>query len=62
MTDLEQQIADARAAVFAADHAYQLAWGAGDVRGIAAAERSYNLAHARLGALVKRKLQRGANG
>lgn len=57
MTGLDAAIQEARAAVLASDHAYQLAWGAGDPRRIQEAEAAYNVAFDRLGRLVKRRLE-----
>lgn len=55
--DLEAELAAAKAAVVAADHAWQLAWGAGVPAEIQAAERQYDQAYARLSVLVRRKLE-----
>ena len=54
---LEQQIAVLRQEVLRLDHAWQLAHGTGNYAAIAAAEAAYELAHTRLGRLVKRKLE-----
>ena len=57
MSDLDAQIAALREEVLRLDHQCQLAWGVGP-RAVQQAEALYASAHARLGRLIRLRMER----